>query len=56
MKRILVEYEISDNLLETVYTELEDALEESDNSIKVTAYQTYEMDEICPDIMKREEM
>ena len=56
MKRILVEYEVPDDLLETVYTELEDALIEADNSIKVTAYQTYEMDEICPDIMKREEI
>ena len=56
MKRILVEYEVSEELLDTIYTELEDLLENGDDSIRVAAYQTYTMDENIPDIMKREEM
>ena len=56
MKKILVEYEVSEELLDTVYEELEDDLDNGDDSIRVTAYQTYTMDENVPDIMKREEV
>ena len=56
MKKILVEYEVSEELLDTVYSELEDLLDNGDDSIRVTAYQTYTMDENIPDIMKREEV
>ena len=56
MKKILVEYEVSEELLDTVYAELEDLLDNGDDSIRVTAYQTYTMDENIPDIMKREEV
>ena len=56
MKKILVEYEVSEELLDTVYAELEDLLDNGDDSIRVTAYQTYTMDENVPDIMKREEV
>ena len=56
MKKILVEYEISEVLLDTVYEELQDLLDNGDENIKVTAYQTYDITEQCPDIMKREEV
>ena len=56
MKKILVEYEVSEELLDTVYSELEDLLDNGDDNIKVTSYQTYTMDEVIPDIMKREEV
>ena len=56
MKKILVEYEVSEELLDTVYAELEDFLDNGDDNIRVTAYQTYTMDENIPDIMKREEV
>ncbi len=56
MKKVLVEYEISENILDTVYEELQDLLDNGDDSIRVTAYQTYTMDENVPDIMKREEV
>lgn len=56
MKRILVEYEVSEELLDTIYEELQDLLDNGDDSIRVTAYQTYTMDEVIPDIMKREEV
>lgn len=56
MKRILVEYEVSEELLNTIYEELQDLLDNGDDSIRVTAYQTYTMDEVIPDIMKREEV
>lgn len=56
MKRILVEYEISEDFLDTVYNELQDLLDNGDDDIRVTAYQTYTMDENVPDIMKREEV
>ena len=56
MKKILVEYEVSEELLDTVYSELEDALDNGGDSIRVTAYQTYSIDENIPDIMKREEV
>ena len=56
MKKILVEYEVSEELLDTVYAELEDFLDNGDDSIRVTAYQTYTMDEVIPDIMKREKV
>lgn len=56
MKKILVEYEVSEELLDTVYSELEDSLDNGCDSIRVTAYQTYSIDENIPDIMKREEV
>ena len=56
MKKVLVEYEISERILDTVYEELQDLLDNGDDSIRVTAYQTYTMDENVPDIMKREEV
>ena len=56
MKKILVEDEVSEELLDTVYSELEDSLDNGGDSIRVTAYQTYTMDENIPDIMKREEV
>ena len=56
MKKILVEYEVSDELLDTIYEELQDLLDNGDDNIRVTAYQTYTMDENIPDIMKREEV
>ena len=56
MKRILVEYEISEDFLDTIYEELQDLLDNGDDSIRVTAYQSYGMDEVIPDIMKREEV
>ena len=56
MKKILVEYEVSEELLDTIYEELQDLLDNGDDNIRVTAYQTYTMDEIIPDIMKREEV
>ena len=56
MKRILVEYEVSEELLDTVYSKLEDSLDNGCDSIRVTAYQTYSIDENIPDIMKREEV
>ena len=56
MKKVLVEYEISERILDTVYEELQDLLDNGDDSIRVTAYQTYTMDENIPDIMKREEV
>ena len=56
MKRILVEYEVSEELLDTVYSELEDSLDNGCDNIRVTAYQTYDITEQCPDIMKREEV
>ena len=56
MKKILVEYEVSEELLDTIYEELQDLLDNGDNSIRVTAYQSYGMDEIIPDIMKRKEV
>ena len=56
MKKVLVEYEISENILDTVYEELQDLLDNGDDSIRVTAYQTYDITEQCPDIMKREEV
>ena len=56
MKRILVEYEISEDFLDTVYNELQDLLDNRDDDIRVTAYQTYDITEQCPDIMKREEV
>lgn len=56
MKRILVEYEVSEELLDTIYEELQDLLDNGDDSIRVTAYQTYTMDEVIPDIMKREKV
>ena len=56
MKKILVEYEVSEELLDTVYAELEDLLDNGDDNIRVTAYQSYGMDEVIPDIMKREEV
>ena len=56
MKRILVEYEVSEELLDTTYEELQDLLDNGDDDIRVTAYQTYDITEQCPDIMKREEV
>ena len=56
MKKILVEYEVSEELLDTIYEELQDLLDNGDDSIRVTAYQTYTMDENIPDIMKREDV
>ena len=56
MKKILVEYEVSEELLDKIYEELQDLLDNGDDSIRVTAYQTYTMDENVPDIMKREEV
>ena len=56
MKTILVEYEVSEELLDTVYSELQDLLDNGDDNIRVTAYQTYTMNENIPDIMKREEV
>ena len=56
MKKILVEYEVSEELLDTIYEELQDLLDNGDDNIRVTAYQTYTMDENIPDIMKREEV
>ena len=56
MKKVLVEYEISEKILDTVYEELQDLLDNGDDSIRVTAYQSYGMDEIIPDIMKRKEV
>ena len=56
MKKILVEYEVSEELLDTIYEELQDLLDNGDDNIRVTAYQTYAMDENIPDIMKREEV
>ena len=56
MKKILVEYEVSEELLDAIYEELQDLLDNGDDSIRVTAYQTYTMDENVPDIMKREEV
>ena len=56
MKKVLVEYEISERILDTVYEELQDLLDNGDDNIRVTAYQTYTMDENVPDIMKREEV
>ena len=56
MKKVLVEYEISERILDTVYEELQDLLDNGDDNIRVTAYQTYTIDENIPDIMKREEV
>ena len=56
MKKILVEYEISEELLDTIYEELQDLLDNGDDNIRVTAYQSYGMDEVIPNIMKREEV
>ena len=56
MKRILVEYEISEDFLDTVYNELRELLDNGDDDIRGTAYQTCTMNEVIPDIMKREEV
>ena len=56
MKKILVEYEVSEELLDTIYEELQDLLDNGDDNIRVTAYQSYGMDEVIPDIMKREKV
>ena len=41
---------------DAIYDELQDLLDNGDDSIRVTAYQTYTMDEIIPYIMKRKEV
>ena len=49
MQKILVKYEVSEELLDTVYAELQDLLDNGDDNIRVTAYQTYSIDETTKD-------
>ena len=57
MKTILMMMEVKDDDYEFYADELQQELDNpTDGSCILTAYQTYEEDEIIPDIMKREEV
>lgn len=56
MKTVLIMVEVkNEEKLEELYNKLEDSMIEVNKDINVTAYQTYNTNEIVPDIMKRED-
>ena len=58
MKRILMEVEVSEKEYDFIIDELNMEMDNSTNKekdIKLTSFETYEEDEIIPDIMKRDD-
>ena len=56
MKTVLIMVEVkNEEKLEELYNNLENNMIEINKDINVTAYQTYNKDEIIPDIMKRDD-
>lgn len=54
MKTVLIMIEVkNEEKLEELYDKLEESMKESNQNMNVTAYETYNDDELIPDIMKR---